>query len=351
MLPVDLYRGDEALRNDRTAVLRRTWQFVGHESQATGAGDYLADVLGGAPVVVVRKPDGALAGFHNVCRHRAGALVADGTGNCGETFTCRYHGWKYALDGRLRNAVDFGSAPGFDPRQYGLFPVRCETWRGLVFINLDMGAPPLADLLAPLAVRWPEGQAGFPLVERRAHRIGCNWKTYVENYLEGYHLPMVHPEFDTDVVVSGYWTQIEGDIVFSGAPARDASVYGGLWGWLWPNLGVNVYRHGYMIERMTAVGPAETRLDYFYFFDPEEADALPEMMKFSDLVTAQDLAICEEVQRNLEAGVYTGGVLSPKHETGVAWFQNRIVGALGLGSASIRRAPAYPAPEGDAANA
>jgi choline monooxygenase len=330
MLPVELYRGDEALRNDREKVLRRAWQFVGHVSQMPAAGDYLADVVGGAPVVVVRKADGELAAFHNVCRHRAGALVADGVGNCGDVFTCRYHGWKYALDGRLRSAVDFGALPGFDPRQYGLFPIRVETWRGLVFVNADLSAAPLAGLMAPLGGRWAEGQAHFPLVETRHHNIRCNWKAYVENYLEGYHIKMVHPEFDGDVVVAEYRTEIEGEVIFAHAPMRDASVYGGLWAWLWPNLAVNVYRHGYMIERMTAVAPAETRLDYFYFFDPAHTDELAPMFELSDLVTAQDLQVCEEVQRNLEAGVYRGGVLSPKHEQGVAWFQDRIAAGLGL---------------------
>jgi choline monooxygenase len=330
MLAVDLYRGEEALRNDRAAVLRRSWQFIGHQAQVAAVGDYLADVVAGAPVVVVRRDDGELAAFHNVCRHRAGALVADGTGNCGEAFTCRYHGWRYALDGRLRSAVDFGKAPGFDPRDYGLFPIRVETWRGLVFVNLDLAAAPLAELIGPLAERWTEDQSALPLVERRTHHIACNWKTYVENYLEGYHLHMVHPEFDSDVVVADYRTEVVGDTVFASAPARDASVYGGVWGWLWPNLGVNVYRHGYMMERMTALGPAQTRLDYFYFFDPARTGELAEMFKFSDLVTAQDLQVCEEVQRNLEAGIYQGGVLSPKHETGVAWFQERIARALGL---------------------
>ena len=331
MLPVHLYRGEDALRADRDRVLRRSWQFLGHDSQVPTTGDYLADVIGGAPVVVVRKADGVLAAFHNVCRHRAGALVADGAGNCGEAFTCRYHGWKYALDGRLRNAVDFGALDGFDPRDYGLFPIRVEVWRGLLFVNLDPDAAPLSRLIAPLAGRWLAGQAALPLTERRSHRIACNWKAYVENYLEGYHLPMVHPEFDADIVVAGYRTEIEGEVIFASAPPRDASVYGGLWGWLWPNLGVNVYRHGYMIERMTAVGPAETRLDYFYFFDPARTAELDAMLKVSDLVTAQDLQVCEEVQRNLEAGIYGGGVLSPKHENGVAWFQDRIAGALSGG--------------------
>ena len=327
MLSPEYYRGPEALGAERAAILRRTWQFVGHVSQFATTGDYIADVVGGAPVMVVRRADGTLAGFHNVCRHRAGALVPDGQGTCGEVFTCRYHGWRYGLDGRLRTATDFGSLEGFDPRDYSLFPIRTDVWRGLVFVNLAAEGEALEAALAPLAVRWPDGMAALPLVERRSHRIGCNWKTYVENYLEGYHLPMVHPEFDADVIVADYKTEIEGEMIFAAAPARDASVYGGVWGWLWPNLGINVYRHGYMIERITALGPAGTRLDYFYFFEAGRSAELAAMFKVSDLVTAQDLRVCEEVQRNLEAGVYRGGILSPKHEAGVAWFQARVATA------------------------
>jgi choline monooxygenase len=324
MLPVDLYCGDEALRADRMQILQRAWQFVGHEAMAPSPGDYLAEEIGGAPVVVVRKADGGLAAFHNVCRHRAGALVADGSGNCGGAFVCRYHGWRYSFDGRLRSATDFGAAVGFDPRQYGLFPVRVESWRGLVFVNLDLAATELAEALEPLA-----GAAlpAYPLIEERSHTLACNWKTYVENYLEGYHLPMVHPEFDADVVVADYKVEIEGQLVFHSAPAREASVYAGTWAWLWPNLAINTYRHGYMIERITAVGPEETRLDYFYFFDPTRTAELAEMFTVSDRVTGQDKQICEEVQRNLRTGIYRGGVLSPKHEQGVAWFQARVAEA------------------------
>ena len=329
MLRVDLYCGEDALRTDRAQILRRTWQFVGHEAMAPNPGDYLAEEIGGAPVVVVRNADGGLAAFHNVCRHRAGALVGDGAGNCGEAFTCRYHGWRYALDGRLRAATDFGSAPGFDPRQYGLFPVKVETWRGLVFVNLDLAADPLSEALGPLAAAWAADLPSYALTEQRTHHIGCNWKTYVENYLEGYHLPMVHPEFDADVVVADYKVEIEGQVVFHSAPARDGSVNAGLWAWLWPNLAINTYRHGYMVERMTAVGAEATRLDYFYFFDPARTAELADMFVVSDRVTAQDKQICEQVQRNLRTGIYRGGVLSPKHEQGVAWFQQRVAEAHG----------------------
>jgi choline monooxygenase len=327
MLNVELYCGEAALKTDRAEVLRRSWQFIGHESMAPKPGDYLAEEIAGAPIVVVRNAQGVLAAFHNVCRHRAGALVADGEGHCGEAFVCRYHGWRYSLDGRLRSAVDFGAAPGFDPREYSLFPIRVETWRGLVFVNLDLDAAPLSDLIAPLADEPPF--PAFPLTERRSHALACNWKAYVENYLEGYHLPMVHPEFDADVVVSDYSVQVQGEVVFQAAPARDASVYAGTWAWLWPNLAINTYRHGYMIERMTAVGPEATRLDYFYFFDPARTSELTEMFVASDRVTTQDKQVCEEVQRNLRTGIYRGGVLSPKHEQGVAWFQARIASAHG----------------------
>ena len=325
MLPVERYIGEDALRADRLRILRRTWQFIGDAASLAQPGDYLADVIGGAPVVVVRNAQGELAGFHNICRHRAGPLVPDGAGRCGEAFTCRYHGWRYALDGRLRAATDFGAAADFDPRDYGLFPVRVETWRGLIFVNLDLDAAPLAQHAAPLDSAWGAQLPTHPLTERRVHRIGCNWKTYVENYLEGYHLPMVHPEFDDDIVVADYRVEIEGSVVFHSAPARDASVNAGLWAWLWPNIAINTYRHGFMVERMTPIGPAETQLDYFYYFDPARTTELAQMFVVSDRVTAQDKQICEAVRRNLDAGIYRGGVLSPKHEASVAWFQDRIV--------------------------
>jgi len=327
MLAVEHYLGEGSLTADRLQILRRSWQFVGHETMAPKPGDYIADLAGGAPVVVVRQADGALKGFHNVCRHRAGALVADGTGHCGEALTCRYHGWKYALDGRLRSATDFGQAPGFDPRDYGLFPLRVETWRGLVFVSLDRDLAPLAELVAPVEAAWGRQVTAQPLAGRRVHRLGCNWKIYVENYLEGYHLPMVHPEFDADIVVADYRVTVDGGVVFHDAPPREAGVYAGRWAWLWPNLALNLYRHGFMVERITPVGPEETQLDYFYFFDPARAAELAEMYAVSDRVTAQDKQVCEEVARNLAAGVYSGGVLSPRHEHAVAWFQARVAHA------------------------
>ncbi len=327
-LPSRQYRDPAAYQTERRTVFAAGWQFLGHEVEAHQPGDYLAGDVAGQPVLAVRGPDGVLRGFHNVCRHRAGPLVADGRGHCGEILTCKYHGWRYALDGRLRSAVDFGAAEGFDPREFGLFPVRLQTWRGFVFVNLDGQAGPLEELVAPLERLFAARDMTLaPAILRRSHDIACNWKTYVENYLEGYHIPAVHPALAAEVDASGYKVRMDGAVAIHEVPTL-SGVNDGLWAWLWPNLAFNVYRYGMMVEHMRPIGHGKTRLDYLYFYDPQTAD-MEAVLAASNQLTAEDVEICEAVQRNLDAGVYDTGVLSPRHEDGVAWFQARIAQALG----------------------
>jgi choline monooxygenase len=322
-LPSALYRDPEAYARERQGVFAAGWQFLGHENEARAPGDYIAGEVAGWPVLAVRGADGTLRGFHNVCRHRAGPLVGDGHGNCGGELTCRYHGWRYALDGRLRSAVDFGATEGFDPREFGLHPVRIETWRGFVFVNLDRKAGGLDELAAPLDGLFDSfGVKMAPATLRRSHDLACNWKTYVENYLEGYHIPMVHPRLDSEVDTANYRVRMEGAVAVHEVPTK-SGVNDGLWAWLWPNLAFNVYRYGLMVEHMRPMGHDRTRLDYLYFYDPETAD-LDAILAASDELTLEDKSICEAVQRNLDAGVYESGVLSPRHEDGVAWFQRRV---------------------------
>ena len=322
-LPSKLYRDPAAHARERQGVFAAGWQFLGHEAEAPAAGDYVAGDVAGWPVLAVRGADGTLRGFHNVCRHRAGRRAPDGRGHCGAEITCRYHGWRYALDGRLRSAVDFGAAEGFDPRDFGLHPVRLETWRGFIFVNLDRKAGGLDELAAPLDGLFDAfGVRIAPATLRRSHDLACNWKTYVENYLEGYHIPMVHPGLDAELDSANYRVRMDGAVAVHEVPTRSGT-NDGLWAWLWPNLAFNVYRYGLMVEHMRPLGHDRTRLDYLFFYDPETAD-LDAILAASDELAFEDKSICEAVQRNLDAGVYETGVLSPRHEDGVAWFQRRI---------------------------
>lgn len=323
-LPARLYGCPDAWTRERAAVFGRAWLFVGHEAEAAGAGDWIATDVAGHRLLAVRGTDGALRAFHNVCRHRAGPLVQGVAGHCEGELVCAYHGWRYALDGRLRAATGFGAAEGFDPREFGLLEVRLETWRGLAFVNLDPGAPPLSTHVAALDALLAERglQMAAPAL-RRSHHLACDWKVYAENYLEGYHIGAVHPVLAGELGSAEYRVRVDGDLVVQEAVGVNDGPQAGVWGWLWPNLGINVYRDGAMIERMTPVGPGRTRLDYLFLNDSGEA-ALTDALAASDRLTAEDAAVCEAVQTNLSAGAYDTGVLSARHEAAVAWFQSRL---------------------------
>ncbi len=323
-LPAKFY-GDARLHDrERARIFARSWLLIAHESQLASPGDYVAEVAAGYPLIVLRGQDGVVRAFHNVCRHRAGPLADDGPGKCeGAALVCRYHGWRYALDGRLMSARDFGAAESFDPRDYALKQIACGSWRGFVFVNMGTDAAPLADVIAPVAARTKHlPLENFRFARATSHTIACNWKTYVENYLEGYHIPLVHPFLNSAVDATHYEVEVAAPAVFHRAPPRDGSPIGGLWAWLWPILGVNVYADGILMERMWPVSATQCRLDYIYLFpDGIERAEMERAVAASEITTAEDKSICEAVQRNLDAGIYETGRLSPRHEQGVAWFQ------------------------------
>lgn len=323
-LPARLYGCPDAWARERAAVFGRSWLFLGHEAEAAAPGDWIAAEVAGHRLLAVRGKDGVLRGFHNVCRHRAGPLVQGSSGRCEGDLVCAYHGWRYALDGRLRAATGFGPADGFDPREFGLLEVRLESWRSLIFATLDQEAAPLRNHVAPLEALLAERGLNIAAPAlRRSHDLACDWKVYAENYLEGYHIGSVHPVLAGELGAAEYRVRIEGDLVVQEAAGVNDGPQAGVWGWLWPNLGINVYRDGAMIERITPVGPGRTRLDYLFLNDGG-AGASAEALEASDRLTAEDAAICEAVQANLSAGAYDRGVLSARHEAAVGWFQARI---------------------------
>ncbi len=200
--------------------------------------------------------------------------------------------------------------------------MRLETWRGLAFATVDAGIPPLAEVLAPVEARLEGADwSGLRVAATRRHHLACNWKAYVENYLEGYHVPLIHPALNAEIDAARYSVTLDGRIAIHEVPLkkRDA-VYEGLWAWAWPNTGFNVYGSGVMVERMAPLGYDKTRLDYMFLTPGGEA-APDETMAMSDRVLAEDRWVVERVQENLDAGIYQTGRLSSRHEAGVAAFQ------------------------------
>jgi len=325
-LPASWYFDSSVLEQERRAVFGREWLFVGHRRGLSEPGDYLACDVAGWCLVVVVDDDGELRAHHNVCRHRAGPLVHAGRGRV-PSLVCRYHGWAYGLDGRLRSARDFGAADGFDPEHVALPGASVDEWRGLVFVNLglDRAVPPLIEALGTFADECEP----YPIEElvpthEAQHDLACNWKTYADNYLEGYHIPLVHPALSKEIDVKRYVVDVDerDRWVRHSAPARDGAVSSGRWLWRWPNLALNLCPDAMNVERYDPVAPSRTRLRYSYSFRrPDDRVANDAVVRASSQVTAEDMAICESVQRNLEGGTYDTGWLSPRHEAGVAAFQ------------------------------
>ena len=148
-LPASLYFSPATYEEERTRIFASTWQLAGHVHQVANPGDYFTFDLVGEPLLIVRGDDGVLRGFYNVCRHRAGN-PASGCGNR-KLFRCGYHGWTYSLDGALLVTPEFEGVEDFDPREFGLAPVRVEQWFNLIFVNLDAEARPLARISWRLA--------------------------------------------------------------------------------------------------------------------------------------------------------------------------------------------------------
>ncbi|HEY8172608.1 MAG TPA: SRPBCC family protein, partial [Dehalococcoidia bacterium] len=260
--------------------------------------------------------------------HRGGPLVSDGIGVC-KTFVCQYHGWTYGLDGKLHAARDFG-ADDLDLSEFPLRGVRVEAWRGLVFVNLDPAAPPLTTWLGGLIGECAEYPIeSFAVTHRSSHYIAANWKVYAENYQEGYHIPLVHPGLNKQIDARRYEVDVRDGYCVHRAPTRDGSVTSGIWLWRFPGLALNVYPDGMCVETYAPTSSGTTQVNYAFFFaEDTPADESEATISSSNAILEEDRAICEAVQRNMASGLYTGGLLSPRHERGVAYVQELVIRAL-----------------------
>jgi choline monooxygenase len=330
----------EALERDR--IFARTWQMVGREDQVESPGSFFTAAIAGEPLLVVRGGDRRLRALSNVCRHRAGP-VAKGEGSCG-AFRCGYHGWSYGLDGALQNTPEFDGVEDFEKSSVRLPEFRVETWLGLVFVNLDAEAPPLLETLGDLPGRLEKRNLSeMRLAARKDWELDCNWKVYVDNYLEGYHIPIVHPGLMKEIDYARYETQTSGCWSLQHSPIKpregaklrrdpgesesDAEYY-----WIYPNLMLNVYPDNFSTNLIVPLSRRRTLTVFEWFFrDPDRPglkETLRQTIEFSDEIQREDVAICEAVQKGLDSRTYDVGRFSVRRESGVHHFHRLYADAL-----------------------
>ncbi|GLC27107.1 aromatic ring-hydroxylating oxygenase subunit alpha [Roseisolibacter agri] len=339
-IPARLYNDPVYLELERERVFAHTWQLVGRASDVATTGQYLTAEVGNDSIVVVR--DGAtLRGYHNVCLHRAGP-VAQGCGKR-QTLQCRYHGWTYGLDGRLLRAPEMEGTANFRADEMRLVPVQVAQWGPLVFANLDGKAPPLLEVLEDVPARVaPFRCETMRWVTRKSWDLACNWKVYVDNYLEGYHLPVVHPGLHKELDYDNYRVEPHRYYSVQHAPLR--AVHGGnaaerrydpartdvpeaVYVWLFPNTMLNVYLGQMQTNVVLPLSHDRCRVVFDWYAAEPPADHTTDaewtkLMAFSDEIQDEDIEICEAVQRNLRSRIYDRGRYSAARETGVHHFHS-----------------------------
>jgi choline monooxygenase len=352
-----LYTDPAVLEAEQELIFERTWQLAGHVSQLKAPGGYVTANAGTQPVLVVRDDGGDLRAYRNVCRHRGSRLLS-GSGQCKKALRCRYHGWTYRLDGSLigaPEALTFGDR--LDKSSLGLLPARVEELCGLVFVNLDQDATPLAELVGDLPQRLERYR--IPTLTPFAPGGGtqpANWKVVADNYLEGYHIPIAHPSLMRMFDYKRYESEIHDWYVWVEAPLREkpssnrlerlyarlAQPMPGLsdddahvWRYvfIYPNTTIDLYPDQVNTWQMRPDGVDLTR-DVFAGYRSPNSDPRTRFVQWANqrlntLVLDEDIDLVDNVQQGLRTRGYECGPLSVQ-ERAVGWFADRIRADLGV---------------------
>jgi choline monooxygenase len=329
-LPAQDYRDPALYERERQEIFARHWMLFSWSERLAKPGDYVTGTLAGWPVFVIRDDAGHVRAFHNVCRHRGATLLSAETGHCGKLIVCPYHSWSYTRAGRLNKTVDFGSDATFDPDEWGLYAIDAEEWRGLIFLRIKRGGESLVEWLGPIhdmAADYPLEQQHYFMSKNR--ECDVDWKTYGENYLECYHCRTMHPGLCAAMDIDNYRidTYAKEQFFHLHAPKREGGLTRGLYFYRFPFLMLNLYDWGSSIATVEPLGPGRIRHINWYFFtdvSPEKEEENRQSAEWSAQIVTEDLDIITGVQRNLNAGIYTRGPLSPKYEYAVKAFQDMV---------------------------
>ncbi|HJX28020.1 MAG TPA: aromatic ring-hydroxylating dioxygenase subunit alpha [Thermoanaerobaculia bacterium] len=336
-LPAEVYRDPRYFALARERVFARSWQWVADTDAMRVPGQVLpVTLLEGVldePLLFTRSAEDEVRCLSNVCTHR-GTLVCEAAGVL-PALRCRYHGRRFALDGRFLSMPEFSAAEGFPSGRDHLRQVPFATWGKLVFAALDP-AIPFSELIAEMDARvgfLPLREAVLDPSRSRDYLVRANWALYCDNYLEGFHIPYVHAALADALDYGEYrtelfpWSNLQlgvasgADDVFDLPPGHpDAGLRVAAWYfWLFPNTMVNVYPWGISLNVVRPLAPDRTRVSFLsYVWDPERLDR--GAGAGLDRVEREDEAVVESVQRGVRSRIYHRGRYSPAREAGVHHF-------------------------------
>jgi choline monooxygenase len=344
-IPAPWYVDPRIAELENLSVFSKSWQVIGRADQVEKPGQFVTAAVAGEPMVAVRGSDGELRAFYNVCRHHAAKVVTEPCGNA-SILRCPYHGWNYGLDGSLKGMPEFDGVRNFERHENGLVPVKVAAWEAFVLVSLDPQAEPLPAFLGGLVKRCqPLGLSKLHFFDRKSYDIACNWKVFVDNYLDGgYHVPHLHKALSSVLDYKKYTIENEDRYCLQSSPmvASDADAATGAtrkgdrawYFWQYPNFMINCYQ-GYMDTNLVIpldVDHCRVIFD-FYFNDVSESrrEHNAQSIAVGDRVQDEDLGICEDVQRGLKSRAYGAGRLSVRREAGEQLFHRLLAADLKAG--------------------
>jgi choline monooxygenase len=345
--PASWYVDPRMLDLEQRTTFARSWQLAGRLDQVREPGQYFTLELAGEPLLVVRGNDGVVRGFFNVCRHHAAAVMTEVAG-CVKRLQCPYHGWTYGLDGTLKAAPAFEGVRNFDPEQHGLVPVTTTAWENWVFVRLEAEGPSIEEYLgADLVAQVRELQLQkLHWFDRKVYVFDCNWKVFVDNYLDGgYHVPYLHKGLGSVLDYNKYTIDNGRRHCLQSSPmvTRDAEAATGAvrkgdrayYYWFYPNFMLNWYEGVMDTNLVYPRGTDQTEVIFdFWFADVSEAarEFNRASIEIANRVQDEDEGICRSVQRGLRSRAYDTGRLSVRREAGEQLFHQLLHADLRRGA-------------------
>jgi choline monooxygenase len=343
--PVDLYRDPGLFEAARERVFARSWQLVG-DTDVVRAPGHVAPVtflpgLLDEPLLLARDNDDTLRCLSNVCTHRGNLLVESG-GRC-QALRCRYHGRRFGLDGRFLSMPEFEDAEGFPSESDHLPRLPLERWGKLAFTALDpaLDFAALAGAMLERLAWLPAAELSFEPTQSRDYLVKASWALYVENYLEGFHIPFVHSGLAQALDYGSYrsedhgWSNLQLGVAADGvdtfdlppaSPDHGQRIAAYYW-WLFPNTMLNVYPWGVSANVVQPLGLDRTKVLFrTYVLDPSRLESGAGASL--DRVEREDESIVEAVQRGVRSRLYRRGRYSPKREQGVHQFHRLLAEGL-----------------------
>ena len=325
-LPSGFYTSRDVFELEKRAIFGQNWLWAGRASQLNRPGDFISDRFLSEPYLINVDTTSTLRAHYNVCCHHGMLLMKDGQGHVEHNeIVCPYHGWTYDLSGRLKKALRLKNIQDFQASKIRLKPISLRKVGPFVYLNfnfLDRDAAIDNDSshIEHIDQKYltPTNYEQLEFVARRSYPIKCNWKVFIDNYLDGgYHVPYAHKQLAATLNMKGYKTVIDHPKTSvqycTGTERTEGTV---VFAFVYPNLMIN--RYGSLMDTNLVVPVDESNcivhMDYYFCPKSTTKQAEEESRNESHRVQEEDIHLCENVQRGLESQAYDSGRYVPSVE-------------------------------------